>query len=146
MPPMGVQFLGDSVPPRSSYGENYNQRENMSQQQSQPPPFSEFEMQDSYDENRQKYNENRAFNREGPFIGGSYGNGSQHFGDGGQHYSESGQHYVDGGSQHYPDPAYQQFRGNIPNKRGFNNRSNRPPPPPSQYQNRQVRNHPYQRR
>jgi len=138
--PMGsIQFIGESVPPRQPYGENYNQRENMTQQP--PQPFSEFDMQDSYEENRQKYNDNRAFNRDGAFVGGTYGNGSQHFVDGGPHYSsESGQHYVDGGSQHYSDPAYLQY------KRGFNTRTNRPPPPPPQYQNRQVRHHPYQRR
>lgn len=134
-----IQFIGESVPPRQPYGENYSQRENMTQQP--PQSFSEFDMQDSYEENRQKYNDNRAFNRDGAFVGGTYGNGSQHFVDGGPHYSsESGQHYVDGGSQHYSDPAYLQY------KRGFNTRTNRPPPPPPQYQNRQVRHHPYQRR
>lgn len=140
MPPMGVQFLSESVPPRQSYSENYNQRENMAQQQSQPPQsFSEFEIQESYEENRQKYTENHVFNRDGTFVGANYGNGSQH-------YSES-THYVDGSSQHYSESVYQQFRGNTTNKRGFNNRSNRPPPiPPPQYQNRQLRNHPYQRR
>jgi hypothetical protein len=139
-----IQFIGDSVPPRQPYGDNYNQRENMTQPP--PQPFGEFDMQDTYEENRQKY-DSRAFNRDGAFVGGSYGNGSQHFVDGGPHYSsESGQHYVDGGSQHYSDPAYLQFRGNTPNKRGFNTRTNRPPPPPPQYQNRQVRHHPYQRR
>jgi len=143
-----VQFMSESGPSRQPYGDNYNQRENMLQQQSQPQPkpFSEFDMQDSYEENRQKYIESRAFNRDGIFVGGSYGNGSQHFVDSGPHYSESGQHFIDGGSQHYSDPAYQQFRGNTPNKRDFINRSTRPPPPPSQYPNRQVRNHPYQRR
>jgi len=149
---MGVQFMGESVPPRASYGENYNQRENMQQPQSSQS-FGDFEMQDSYEENRQKFNENRAFSREGAFVGGNYGNGSQHFVDG-QHYSESGQHYVDGGggggSQHYSDPTYQSglpFRATALNKRGFNSRSSLPLPPPPQYQqNRQVRNHPYQRR
>lgn len=146
MTPMGVQFMGESVPPRPPYGENYNQRETLSQQQSQPPqPFSDFELQEAYEENRQKYNESRVFNRDSAFVGGSYGNGSQHFVDG-SHYSETGQHYIDGSSQHYSDQAYQQFRANTPSKRGFNNRNNRPPPPPPQYQNRQVRNHPYQRR
>ncbi|XP_025198607.1 cyclin-K-like [Melanaphis sacchari] len=140
-----IQFIGESVPQRQPYGENYNQRENMTQQP--PQPFSEFDMQDTYEENRQKYNDSRAFNRDGAFVGGSYGNGSQHFVDGGPHYSsESGPHYVDGGSQLYSDPAYLQFRANAPNKRGFNTRTNRPPPPPPQYQNRQVRHHPYQRR
>lgn len=145
---LGVQFRNESVPPRPPYGENYNQRESMSQQQSKPPQtFSEFDLQDSYDENRLKYNESRAFSRDGVFVGGSYGNGSQHYADGGgHHFAESGHHYVDGISQHYADPAYQQFRGNTPIKRGFNNRSNRHPAPPPQYQNRQVRNHPYQRR
>lgn len=147
---IGVQFIGDSGPPRPPYGgENYNQRENQPQQQSQPPPplpFSEFELQDAYEE-RQKYIETRAFTRDGVFVGGNYGNGSQHFSDGSsQHYSENSQHYVDGGGQHYSDPIYQQYRGNTPNKRGFSNRNNRPLPPPPQYQNRQVRSHPYQRR
>lgn len=155
------QFMGESGPPRPPYGENYNQRENMSQQQSQSSQsFNEFEIQDTYEDNRQKYNENRAFNRvgESAFVGGgNYGNGSQHFVDGGgQHFSESGgQHYVDGGSvggnQHYSDPTFPSglpFRATALNKRGFNNRSSRPMPlPPTQYQsNRQVRNHPYQRR
>lgn len=142
---LGVQFRNESVPPRPPYGENYNQRESMSQQSKLPQPFSDFDLQDSFDENRLKYSESRAFSRDGVFIGGSYGNGSQHYGDGVHHYGESGHRYVDAISQHYSDPAYQQFRGNTPIKRGFNNRSNRPPAPP-QYQNRQVRNHPYQRR
>lgn len=149
MTSMGVQYMNESgPPPRTPYSENYTQRENMTQQNSQPQQtYSEFEMQDSYDENRQNYIETaRAFNRDSSFVGGSYGNGSQHYGESSRHYSESGQHYVDGGSQQYSDPAYQQFRGNMQNKREFNNRSNRPQPPSSQYQNRQVRNHPYQRR
>jgi len=130
-----IQFMGESVPPRQSYSENYNPRESMTQQSTQS--FTDFEMQDAYEE-RQKYNDSRAFSREGAFASSSYGNGSQHFVDGGQHY-------VDGGSQHFSDPAYLQFR-NTPNKRGFNTRTNRPPLPPPQYQNRQVRHHPYQRR
>lgn len=149
---LSAQFIGESGPPRPSYGESYNQRENASQQQSQS--FSEYEMQDSYEENRQKYNDSRAFSRESAFVGGSYGsNGSQHFVDGvggQQHYSESGQHYIDGGSQHYSDSTYQSgmpFRTTALNKRGFSNRSSRPLPPPPQYQqSRQVRHHPYQRR
>lgn len=145
MSSMGVQYMGESGPPRPSYSENYHQRENITQQKSQPPlTYSEFEVQDSYEENRKKFlDSTRTFNRESNFVGGSYGNGSQHFGEGSRHYSESGQHYVDGGSQQYSDPAYQQFRGNMPNKRDFNNRSNRPVP---QYQSRPGRNHPYQRR
>ncbi|XP_025420807.1 cyclin-K isoform X2 [Sipha flava] len=144
---MGVPFMGESVPPRAPYGENYNQRENISQQQSQTSKqFNEYEMQDSYEESRQKYNESRAFNREAAYVAGTYGNGSQHFVDGSQHYTENIPHYVDGGNQHYSDPAYQPFRGNNPNKRGFNNRSNRPLPPPQYQPNRQIRNHPYQRR
>jgi len=142
-----IQFMGESVPPRQSYSENYNQRENMTQQSTQP--FSDFENQDAYEESRQKYIESRAFSRDSAFAGGSYGNGSQHFVDGGPHFSsESGQHYVDSASQlFHSDPAYLQFRGNPPNKRGgFNTRTNRPLPPPPQYQNRQVRHHPYQRR
>lgn len=145
MTSMGVQYMGESGPPRPPYSENYHQRENMSQQKSQLPlTYSEFEIQDSYEENRKKFlDSTRTFNRESNFVGGSYGNGSQHYGESSRHYSESGQHYVDGGSQQYSDPAYQQFRGNMPNKRDFNNRSIRPLP---QYQNRQGRNHPYQRR
>lgn len=140
-----IQYMGENVPSRQPYSESYSQRENMTQQP--PQPFSEFDMQDTYEENRQKYNESRVFNRDGAFVGSSYGNGSQHFVDGSQHYSsESGQHYIDSAGQHYSDPAYQQFRGNSPNKRGFSNRTNRPPPPLPQYQNRQVRHHPYQRR
>lgn len=146
MSSMGVPFMGESVPSRPPYGDNYNQRENIPQQQSlTSKSFNEYEMQDSYEESRQKYNESRAFNREAAFIAGTYGNGSQHFVDSSHHYTEI-PHYVDGGSQHYSDPAYQQFRGNTPNKRGFNNRSNRPLPPPQYPPNRQIRNHPYQRR
>lgn len=148
---LGVQFMGESGSARPSYSENYNQRENASQQQSQS--FSEFDIQDSYEENRQKYNEVHTFSRESAFIAGSYGNnGSQHFidGVGSQHYSETVQHYVDSGSQHYSDTAYQSglpFRATTLNKRGFSNRSSRPLPPPPQYhQSRQIRNHPYQRR
>lgn len=125
---MAPMFRGESVPPRPPYGESYSQRETVSQQQSQlpsPSSFTDFEMQE---ESRPIYNETRVFNRE---FGASYNNnGSQHFVD---------------SSQHYSDAAYQQFRGNMPNKRLFINRSNRPQIPP-QYQNRQIRNHPYQRR
>lgn len=145
---MGVQFMGESVvPPRPPYGENYNHRENIPQQQSQTPkPFNEYEIQDSYEESRLKYHDSRSYSREAAFAAGTYGNGSQHYVDGSQHYAESLPHYVDSGSQHYSDPAYQQFRGNTPNKRGFNSRSNRPLPPPQYQPNRQIRNHPYQRR
>lgn len=129
---MANMFSGEPVSSRTPYSESYSQRETVSQQQSQPPSsssFTEFEMQE---ESRQNYNETRVFNRDGVFVGGSYSNnGSQQFGDSGQHYS---------------DAAYQQFRGNVPNKRLFTNRSSRPPIPPPQYQNRQIRNHPYQRR
>lgn len=149
MPPMGVQYMGEAVPPRPNYNDNYNPRDSIAQQQ--PHPYNDYDMQegvfqDSYDENRQKYNDSRSFNRDAAYVGGSFGNGSQHYGDGSQLYGEGAQHYGDVSSQHYSDAAYQQFRGGPTNKRGFNNRGSRPPPPPTQYQNRQVRNHPYQRR
>ncbi|VVC24461.1 Cyclin, C-terminal domain,Cyclin-like,Cyclin, N-terminal [Cinara cedri] len=124
---MAPMFRGESVPPRPPYNENYSRRETVLHQQPQlpsPSSFSEFEMQE---ESRQIY-ETRVFNRD--FEGSYNNNGSQHFVD---------------SSQHYSDIAYQQFRGNVPNKRLFTNRSNRPQIPP-QYQNRQIRNHPYQRR
>lgn len=152
MASLGVPFLSDAGPPRLPYGENYVQRENITRQPQPPPPqqpqYTEFELQEAYEETRKKYLESQVYNRDSAYVGGNYGNGSQHFGDSSnQLYSESGQHYGDGGSQHFSDPAYQQFRESTPiNKRGFNNRNNRPPPPPPQYQNRQVRSHPYQRR
>ncbi|KAL5239091.1 hypothetical protein ACI65C_006501 [Semiaphis heraclei] len=137
-----IQFMGESVPLRQSYSENYNQRESMTRQSTQS--FTDFKMQDAYEE-RQKYNDSRAFSRDGAFASGSYRNRSQHFIDGDSHFScESGQHYVDGGSQHFSDPVYLQFR-NTSNKHGFNTRTNQPPLPPPKYRNRQVRHNPYQR-
>jgi len=116
---------------------------NMTQQSTKS--FSDFETQDKYEGRRLKYIKSHAFSRDSAFYGRSYGNGSQYFVDGGPHFSrESGQHYVDSGIQFFhSDPAYLQFRGNLPYKRGFNTRTNRPSPPPPQYQNRQVRHHPY---
>lgn len=143
MPPSmgGVQYMGEAVPSRPpNYNDNYSQREPAVQQQSHS--YSDYDIaEDAYDESRQ----NRVFARDGAYPSGSYGNGSQHYADASQHYSESAQHYVDASSQHYSEAAYQQFRGSVSNKRVFN-RNSRPPPPPPQYQNRQVRSHPYQRR
>ncbi|XP_050526199.1 cyclin-K-like [Daktulosphaira vitifoliae] len=131
MPPIGMPYISEAVPPRPPYNDNYNQRDNMIQ----PPPqtYNEYDMadggfQEPFDENRQKYIDGRSFKHDGSFGGPNYGNVPQHY---------------DG--PHYPDPAYQQYRAHLPANRGFNNRNNRPPPPV--YQNRPpLRNHPYQKR